>query len=63
MKQPHAFPELGSHSAKLAMSHHQARVARYGIELTEIIESLPPTADLIERQEARTLIQPFAEDE
>lgn len=39
------------------VAKHLARVSRYGIDLTEFIESLPPTADLVERQEARAYVQ------
>lgn len=42
---------------RLELSVHYLRIARYGLELTEVIESLPPTADLVERQEARAYVQ------
>ena len=43
-----------SKAATLAL--HYSSVHRYGIELTEFIESLHPTADLVERQEARAYV-------
>lgn len=56
MKQPRAFPSLPPSEAK-RLAYHQSRIRRYGIELTEVIESLPPTDDLLERQEARQYVQ------
>lgn len=52
-----AFDPGVGHSEAISISSHHARLVRYGLDLTEVLESLPTTVDLIERQEARLYVQ------
>lgn len=51
------FDQGISHAEAMAIRSHQQRLVRYGLDLTEVLESLPSTDDLIARQEARLYVQ------
>ena len=45
-------PSVSQAEARTLTAHH-ARLVRYGLDLTEVLESLPSTVELLDRQEAR----------